>query len=152
MKKKFDDRRHFNEVDRRGSCECDNCCIIYLTIPQLFKSNIEIPLYSSFLLQLLPCLGTASTMMHYTGKSKPGCLENTTHTLTTVMLCTILWKKGPLLTGILLHFLVLMPNVKFHLANQIFYCSCYRGRKVIDGVNHSFEVGDHNFSKMSSIP
>ena len=123
------------------------------------KQNIEVPHYTLFLLQFCPCSRTASSLLHYTGRFKVRLMVQ----------ARIFQKHNPDCHYCNVIYNFIKQRAWKYSVNSTFFCAdakyktsvgepdfpftCVaRGKKVVVGLNGSFQVADHDFSKISIIP
>ena len=123
------------------------------------QSGIEVPSYTWFLLQFWPCSRTAANMLHYTGRFK----------VKRMIQARLFRKNNPDAHYCNAIYNFMKQRAIKHRTDSTFFsadakckvsvgepdfplASVSRGKKVVVGVNESFRVADHDFSKVSLIP
>ena len=136
---------------------------IYRNCVQLEKTrgidDDEIPSYSWFLLQFWPCLKTNAKMLHYTGRFKvkrmiqARVLRKHNHDSHYVNAIHHFMQKRAVKYRNETLFLSADAKCKVTVGEPGYQIAAVsRGKKVIVWVNESFQVADHDFSKLSIIP
>ena len=153
-----DDRRHSNITEDGEVIVNTGIAVSYASIYRecttiaQSKDISDIPSYKWFLLQFWPCSRSISGMVQYTGRFK----------VKRMVQARILRKHNPDAQYVNAIF-VNNPNDSIFFSTDAKckitvgepdypIAAVNRGKKVIVGINQSFQVGDHDFSKISIIP
>ena len=107
------------------------------------EQNIEVPHYTWFLLQFWPCTRTASLLLHYTGCFKVNYYNATYNFI----------KQRALKHSANSTFFSTNAKCKILIGEPDLPLPCVAcGKKVVVGLSKSFQVADHDFSIISTIP
>ena len=157
------DRRH-NNSDGEGELVLNlamenSYADMYWQCVEISKTkDIIIPSYAWFLLQFWPTIKTALNILHYTGRFKVKKMvqaripcKNNPDTHYTNAVYSFLRKRAVKFAQCTT-FTCVDAKCKVSIGEHGFpIAAVSRGKQVIVGCNQSFQVGDHDFSKLSFI-